>query len=261
MHKSTSFSPWIVGPRYDLLFFSTLWLPPLLLLAVSGVDLWGIGMGFFFVWIYHLLVRFPHFGAMFYTTYFRRENLAYYQRHWFAYFALPIIILLLYGFPLMTTEGFQSPFGIVLLHIAYLWGYQHIGMQNYGILQLYRQRSGKPFDAVAQRFEKIIFYAIIVAIAALNHTVPILNYFQQGSLAGSVVTYINSVFVIVLATLLTFYLARVRCTGGFTWPALLYLFVAIVVMIKWPFYEHLPAGSWFLVFNGHHSIAYLGLIF
>lgn len=250
---------WIVGPRYDLLFFSTIWLLPLFVIAPLGSAGVGLGAAFFYVWIYHLLIRFPHFAAMFRTTYLRPEQRAYYRQHWVRYFGVPALILLVYALPLLASAGYASPAGHAVATVAYVWGYQHIGMQNYGILQVYRLRAGA--DRVAPRFEKAIFYAIIVAVAATNHLVPLVEVAGRADLATSSERAVNTGLVAVLLLLVGGYFTHLWRQGSFSGPALLYFGVALVAMVQWPFYEKLPDGSWFLVFNGHHSVAYLGLLF
>ncbi len=254
-------SSWIVGPRYDLLFFSSVWVPPLLILAAYGALGLGLSIGFFSLWMFHLFVRLPHFGATLRVTYLRPENLAYYRQHWVLYFLIPAFIFALYSFPLSMESGYHSPAGRLLFVLAYIWGYQHIGMQNYGILQIYRRRAGTGSDLVGSRYEKIVFYAIIVSVATINHVVPWLNYFTGGRTVTVAASTSRSMFMVVLGVLVVLYVMHLVRTNTLSWPAFLYFIVSVVVMIQWPFYDALPSGSWFFVFNGHHSIAYLGLVF
>jgi len=252
---------WIVGPRYDLIFFSTVWFPPLLILAYYGAIGIGWGAGFFLMWIYHLFIRLPHFMASFGMTYFRPEQRAHYKQHWIVYYAVPALILLVYGALLILPQAQNSLVRSALIHMAAMWGYQHIGMQNYGILRIYQRRSGHAFDAVGLKFEKTIFYSTIVAIWAEGHLVPVFfNWFGASGL-GNALKVVDIGILYVLAFLITLYLWRLWTSKNFTWPAMMYFVVSLIVMVKWPFYDSLPRGSWFLVFNGHHSIAYLGLLF
>jgi hypothetical protein len=254
-------SPWIVGPRFDLLFFSTLWLLPLFVVAPMGEAALGLSAGFFFIWVYHLFIRLPHVGVTLVVTYLRPEQLAHYRKHWISFFLVPAAILLIYALPLTTPEEYDSLYGAILMNIAFIWGYQHIGMQNFGILQIYRMRSGRPHSTAPRRCEKVIFYTIIVAVAVHNHLLPFIAHSERISLGAGGVSAIDHAFFALLALLLILYSILLRKGGGFTTPALLYFAVSLVAMIQWPFYQDLPAGSWFLVFNGHHSVAYLGLLF
>lgn len=256
-------SRWIVGPAFDLAFFSTLWLPPVLVLALGGFTAIGdsrFGAGFFVLWIYHLLIRLPHFAAMFRVTYLRASQLSHYREHWVAYFAIPLGIIAVYAWPLATPDGYGSSIGFVLTTAGYLWGYQHIGMQNYGVLQIYRMRSGAREPAHWPRLEKGIFYAIIVSVCLSNQLASVVR-FAGGSIGSANAQFVSFVFLVIAGALSLVYLSQLWRQGGLQTPAVLYLLVSVVAMVRWPFYDALPPGSWFLVFNGHHSVAYLGLLF
>ena len=108
---ATSRSAWIVGPRYDLLFFSTGWLLPLLVAAPLGSLASGLPAGFFTIWVYHLFIRLPHFGAMFLNTYLRREQLDYFREHWVRYFVVPVAILGSSEFDVGTIDETSLVFG------------------------------------------------------------------------------------------------------------------------------------------------------
>jgi hypothetical protein len=254
-------SLWIVGPRYDLAFFSTLWLPPLLILAAMGFAGLEMGAAFFGLWIYHLFIRLPHFGAMFRVTYLRSNQLPHYRRHWFRYFAMPLLILLLYAAPLATPMGYESSFGFVITTVAYLWGYQHIGMQNYGILQIYRIRNGSRASARGVRLERGIFYAIIASVCVANHFSSVVAFIGGVAPDPATTRLVNGGLLALAAILIAVYGYELSRTQGLLKPAGLYFVISVVAMVQWPFYSDLPAGSWFMVFNGHHSVAYLGLLF
>ncbi|MGE4606396.1 MAG: hypothetical protein AAEJ52_06615, partial [Myxococcota bacterium] len=257
-------SRWIVGPVYDLTFFSTLWLPPLLVLALggfSGLAGFEFGAGFFVLWIYHLFIRLPHFAAMFRVTYLRANQLQHYREHWVAYFVIPLAIIGIYAWPLATPDGYGSPLGFALTTAGYLWGYQHIGMQNYGVLQIYRLRSDVREPAHWPWLEKSIFYAIIVSVCVSNHLAPVVRFAGWGWIGSANAELASLVFLAAAGALLLVYLGQLMRLGGLRTPAVLYLLISAVAMVRWPFYDALPAGSWFLVFNGHHSVAYLGLLF
>ncbi len=257
-------SRWIVGPFYDLAFFSTLWLPPLLVVALhgfTGATRIGFGAGFFVLWIYHLFIRLPHFAAMFRVTYLRANQFQHYREHWVAYFAIPLSIIGIYAWPLAAPDGYDSTLGFILTTTGYLWGYQHIGMQNYGILQIYRMRTDVREPVYWARLEKGIFYAIIGSVCVSNHLAPVLRFTGAVRVGSANAELASHVFLAIAGTLMLIYLGQLLRLGGLRTPAVLYLLVSAVAMVKWSFYDALPAGSWFLVFNGHHSVAYLGLLF
>jgi hypothetical protein len=255
---------WIVGPIYDLLFFSTMWLPPILVLALdgfTGAARVEFGAGFFVLWIYHLFIRLPHFAAMFRVTYLRTDQFQHYREHWVAYFAIPLAIIAIYAWPLSGPAGYDTSLGFMLTTAGYLWGYQHIGMQNYGVLQIYRLRSEVREPAYWPRLEKGIFYAIIVSVCVSNHLAPVARFVGVVPVGSAHAETASLVFLGVAGLLLLLYLGQLLRLGGLRTPAVLYLLISAAAMVKWPFYDALPAGSWFLVFNGHHSVAYLGLLF
>lgn len=255
---SVSDSAWIVGPRYDLFFFSTIWLLPLLVAAPVLFDDVGLGRAFFYIWIYHLLIRLPHFAAMFRVTYLRGTQRDHYRQHWVRYFAVPALILIVYGIPLLSPAGYATPFGTAITTIAYIWGYQHIGMQNYGVLQIYRLRSGGLQDRAGSRLEKTVLYSIILSVAARNHLGAIAAFLGwPGFDAGGAEVLLGGVGALLVAA----YFVHLYRSGCFSGPLVAYFVVAVIAMVRWPIYDDLPAGSWFLVFNGHHSVAYLGLLF
>jgi len=254
-------TPWIVGPRYDLAFFLTAWLPPVLILSAAGFGQLDNGEAFFFFWIYHLFIRLPHFLAMFNITYLQHDQFAYYRTHWVRYFLVPVLIIVVYGAPLLIPAGYDSNLGFVLKTFAFLWGYQHIGMQNYGVMQIYRRRAGKDADVGQQKLEKMTFWIIIVAIYGTNHLIPTVEFFLSEPLPVEIAKFVSR-FSLIAATLFSgFYLIKISRAGSLWTPATAYFCMSVMVMIAWPFYKYLPSGSWFLVFNGHHSISYFGLIF
>jgi hypothetical protein len=134
-------------------------------------------------------------------------------------------------------------------------------MQNYGILQVYRLRSGAREPAYWPRLEKGIFYAIIGSVCVSNHLAPIARFTGLAKIGSANAELASLVFLAIAATLVFVYLGQLLRIGGLRTPAVLYLLISAIAMVKWPFYDTLPAGSWFLVFNGHHSVAYLGLLF
>lgn len=250
---------WIVSPRYDLLFFSSLWLLPLLVVVQIGAEQLSLVDGLFTIWFFHLFIRLPHFAATLKVTYLRTEHRAHYRKHWILYFAVPALILGVYAIPSLTSSGFATPWGQALVAVAHVWGYYHIGMQNYGILQVYRGRS-KAERETGPKIEKTVYWVIVLAIVISNEVWP---YVAAGGSerAGAFLNGLTGPGQIALvAVLCVIYGKHLRRSRSFSVAALLYFAVSIVAMVKWPFYDSLPEHAWFFVFNGHHSLAYLGLV-
>lgn len=255
-HRTSS---WIVNPAYDLMFFSTVWLPPLLVLASVRLSE-AMSAVAFTIWIYHLFVRLPHFAATVHVTYRRKEQRDYYREHWIQFYVVPAVILLIYGALLFRPPVYPEWLRDLLVAVASLWGYQHIAMQNFGILQLYNSRAHLRPTLNAVRIEKAIYYCIVVGIYVDAWTGRALTWIDPG-FSGSVSGMGQVVVDNILLWLIGIELFRRFATRMLATPATLYLLTSIAVMYRWPFYDQLPGGCWFLVFNGHHSIAYLGLVF
>lgn len=249
---------WIRSPAYDLVFFSTLWMVPLLLLLQAGLV--GAGAGVALVVAYHALLRLPHFVGTVSVSWGNPANREHYRAHWVQYYAIPAALLAAYLAPALSPVVRASAIGVVLTTVATLWGTHHIGMQNFGVLQLYRRRAGLPVDARAQGLEKQLFQ-LLVALAVASPVVGLLGPgWHWLSLGARASIALAAVFAGALLA------RRMLSTGHWSVPLIAYLATSVAVMIRWPFYDRLPtpglsAGMHFLVFNGHHCAAYLGLLF
>jgi hypothetical protein len=249
---------WIRSPAYDLVFFSSLWMVPLLLALHAGMV--GAGAGVALVVAYHALLRLPHFVATVSITWGNPANREHYRSHWVQYSAIPAALLVAYLAPALSPGVRASAIGVVLATVATLWGTHHIGMQNFGVLQIYRRRAGLPFDARAQSLERRLFQ-LLVALAVASPVVSLLgpgwHWLSLGARA------LIALAVVCVGVLLV---VRMYSTGHWSVPLVAYLATSVAVMIHWPFYDRLPtpglsAGMHFLVYNGHHCAAYLGLLF
>ena len=250
---------WIRNPSYDLLFFCAIWWLPLSLF-IFGATITASTAIFFLM--YHLFIRVPHFAATLNFTYLHKENREYYRANWVKYFALPILILVAYA----VRHRFSplSLYSILLVTIAKVWGMQHIGLQNYGILSLYRGRSTARADALLPKFERAVFYELI-ALAIFRDVFQIWHLHPDEYLLKGVSWALFGVFGFTCAA----YLTRIwmqRKIAPVSFPLILYFATAVAVMIHWPIYDRLGAAIgggmiFFYVFNGQHCLAYLGLQF
>lgn len=118
------------------------------------------------------------------------------------------------------------------------------------ILQIYRQQSETTPLNLERYVEKLIFCLLIAARVAVD------------AWGGSPVAQsISSIFSLIVAISSIIYLAYLISKGVCSLPFFLFFATALVVTIPWPFAADLPKYSQFYVFNAHHSIAYLGLVF
>ena len=253
-------SHWIRNPFYDLFFFCALWWLPVSLYVFGATA--AAGTALFFL-LYHLLLRLPHFAATLNFTYLYKENRQYYRANWVEYFAVPTLILVAYG----ARPWFdpQSLYASTLVTVATIWGMQHIAFQNYGILSLYRKRSGARADELLPKFEKAVFYEL-TALAVVGGLFGIWLPTNRPLAVEHAITW--AIRALVAATCAAYFLRiwLTRKTSPISIPALLYFVTALSVMIYWPFYHRLGTGriagnAFFYVFNGQHCLAYLGLLF
>ena len=255
-------SYWIRGPLYDLMFFCTAWCIPVFLILYRHLEA-AVGVAIFWTG-YHVLLRYPHFVATARVTYLKPENREYYRENWVRYFLVPALIITVY-----TARSAFGPEGTglnrLLSTIVMTWGFQHISFQNYGILSVYRGRAKTAADTFSRKFERIIFLGLFV-LYAVQQGIPM--WIHDARIDQAV-----SVFSVGLKVLLAFavllYLVRmilVRKTYAFSFPAFLFFLSAVVSMVYWPFYDSYagPVNGptlFFYIYNAHHCIAYLGLLF
>jgi hypothetical protein len=250
---------WIRNPSYDLFFFCAIWWLPLSLL-IFGATITASTAIFFL--LYHLFIRVPHFAATLNFTYLYKDNREYYRANWVKYFGLPILILGAYAVRLRFNP--LSLYSLLLLTIAKVWGMQHIGLQNYGLLSLYRGRSAARADALLPKLERAVFYELIV-LAIFKDVFQMWHLNAPGFLLKTVSWGLFGLFGFTCAAYLTRIWMQRKITPV-SFPLLLYFATAVVVMIHWPIYDRLGAAIgggmiFFYVFNGQHCLAYLGLQF
>jgi hypothetical protein len=257
-------NPWIRSPGYDLIFFSTLWLAPILLALFYGLV--GVGVGVIAIaLLYHAILRLPHFIATFRLTYANPANWKHYRERWVLYFVVPPVILVVCALPSLLGHRSLPLYRELVAVAAGVWGIQHVGMQNYGILSLYRRRANLTPDPEGAALEKRILHVLIIAAGAGI----VGSLFGTGEAVRVGIDCARLSLYAAAAALVTWYLARAARAWRqpiTTWPAVLYFLTALAVMVRWPFYDQLATpglrtGMFFFVFNGHHCLAYLGLLF
>ncbi len=153
---------WIVSPRADLLWFIGGALGGYLLLYLHA----GLGLDMITVWfLWVVLLDSPHFFGTYSRTYFDREE---WQRRrklllgslaWFL--VGPAVLGLSYLGYRLGWEAYRVPF-LAFLVFFNLWAYWHVVRQHYGILSLYRRKSGET-DPVDFRIDRALIYVGLLA--------------------------------------------------------------------------------------------------
>jgi hypothetical protein len=148
---------WIESPAFDLGFFVLSPLAGLALLLVSPEDgntLLALAAA--------TLIGGPHYLAT-YSFYFWDDTAAYHRQRWFAYFVVPILIVIAVG----VIAWFQIP--IVIVVVIYFWNAYHVARQSCGIQSIYRHRAGA-FDPRLKTITNgaIISTSLAMAVAHLD---------------------------------------------------------------------------------------------
>jgi hypothetical protein len=148
---------WIESPAFDLSFFILSPLAGLALLLASSehnVTLLTLAAA--------TLIGGPHYLAT-YSFYFWDDTAAYHRRRWFAYFVVPILIILAVG----VVAWLQIPYVIIV--IIYFWNAYHVARQSCGIQSIYRHRAGA-FDPRLKTITNaaIISTSLAMAVAHLD---------------------------------------------------------------------------------------------
>src|SRR5262249_5556108 len=98
------------------------------------------------------------------TIYLQSRNLRYFNSNWrnrLLYFAFPITILV--GFDLYLVLGIATLFPLFNLYFRLgvrLLDFNHFARQSFGVLQLFKARSGTKFPDWLKRAEALYFFAI-----------------------------------------------------------------------------------------------------
>jgi hypothetical protein len=148
---------WIESPAFDLTFFILSPLAGLALLLASPADgntLLALAAA--------TLIGGPHYLAT-YCFYFWDDTAPYQRRRWFAYFVVPILIVLAVGL----VAWFRIP--VVMVVLIYFWNAYHVARQSCGIQSIYRHRAGA-FDPRLKTVTNaaIISTSLAMALAHLD---------------------------------------------------------------------------------------------
>jgi|SRR5688572_8904020 len=120
--------PWVESPAFDLSFFL---LAPLVTLPLVFGIMAGVGrlttIGF--------LLAFAHYLSTF-AFFFWDDNRAEHRARWVAFFAGPLIVVVVFW----ALVVFEVP--LVIPFVLFFWNALHVSFQSCGIASIYRHRSG-----------------------------------------------------------------------------------------------------------------------
>ncbi len=172
MNSPTAASPWLHSRVTDLFWMhSGLWLPLLLLalLPFPGVTQGLLLAAVFLLWLPHRFAT--TFNAFCTPAYHRLLNE---QRLRFLWIPAGLVgATFLFVFAPSAAVPLDLPTRVHLLAtLFFLYNSWHFAMQHYGVLSIYRQRSGQPPGGWLKRFEKQYCLAVgmvAVVIAQIGH--------------------------------------------------------------------------------------------
>jgi hypothetical protein len=145
-------SPWIAGPRFDLVWFFG---GAALALAVFALAVAFRASIVAIAWIWVLAFDGPHMMALYTRTYLDREA-------WRTRRPLLLGALALYlvgpAFLVATTMARDDRFFLAFLAFASTYGYYHVVRQHYGFVALYRARSGEVVTGSTFWLDKATLY-------------------------------------------------------------------------------------------------------
>jgi hypothetical protein len=98
------------------------------------------------------------------TVYLQSNNLRYFNGSWrnrIIYFAIPVIIFLFFDLYATFQVAVLFPFVAILVRTGIrLLDFRHFSSQTYGVLQLYKVRSGCKFPGWIKRVENLYYFAL-----------------------------------------------------------------------------------------------------
>ena len=246
---------WVKNSSFDFIFF--LPIVPLLIFIIAYSTLnYYLGYAAVFYWVYLLLIRLPHFSAMLHVTWLNEETRK--KMTFVKFYLVPALIFVTYWIPTLLNLEAQHPFVIGLTLIAHGWGIQHIAMQNYGILKLFRKKEPQSSPKIIDVCEKylLLFIGVLYFVQVLERIYRF-NLKADGLLLG--LSYLLGFLIAMTFATWIFYRSKQGVSLFPIFPGTLHLIISCLVMFPWP----MPEGRFdaiFYLYNFHHSLAYLGLI-
>jgi hypothetical protein len=182
---------------------------PLVLLWCYDPDSPRIGAILF---VYLVGLGLSHF-ALTPTVYLQSSNLRYFNGSWrnrIIYFAIPVVIFLFFDLYATLQVAVLFPLVAVVVRTGIrLLDFQHFSRQTFGVLQLYKARSGCKFPSWIKRVETLYYFALSLLLLT---TFLRGGKFTFDSLAGIVLPLTVAVLFGVMAT--GFGLAFLRSANG-----------------------------------------------
>lgn len=246
---------WIGGKIYDSIFFLPV-LPIAVFFLAYFIFSYSLGYAALFFWTYTLLFRLPHFAALAEITWLNKNSRP--KMDVFKFYAVPLCIFLIYTLPALLHLGSKNTFVLGLSLFTYVIGMQHIAMQNYGILKIFRIKQKALQTKLEILCEKyaLLNVTVIYFIEVLRHTyefslseIDYLRWVKPG---------LHLILAVQVGTLL-FFLIKNRSSFSKVSPGTIHFFISCLVMYPWPFSKNNFELTFYL-FNFHHSLAYMGLI-
>lgn len=237
---------WIEAPKYDLWLLA---LPPLLGIIVcsfaSAVDPFLIaGVSLF-------LLGMPHYLST-YAFYLDDKNMAYARTRKFAFFAGPILIVLL------LTLGLKLKFYLLIAIWVDAWNVFHVSRQSCGILSIYRHLNGGD-----NRLEKLPANLALICTSAGLYSMSIDR--QQSfshylaKLPWDVMPYVGPVLLAAGFAGLLLLLWRMARRGASVFsPEVLFLVTSLLLFAPYALIKSRTTASSAML-SGHY-IQYMGIL-
>lgn len=254
---------WIKSPQFDCLFFISL--GPVIIFTVllfTSLKLFSNSTLSVFIF-YNLIIRYPHFFSTLYVSYGNQSIRKRINLQKFKFYIVPIIILINYLLPVMLNNSFKESWLIFNTAILYIWGFQHISMQNYGFFRIYRNKEYSTNNRAASVSETIFEKSIFI----FTWVSQCIFYFKQYILKIESNLLENILIALTASLVAAYFFYRIKLNNFdkkvsiniIKTPAILHLLLSTIIMTS-NFIFKITALEHFAIYNFHHSMAYLGLV-